>query len=380
MISAGYNTLVLKWLERILIERFSEELRLLPSVDGDVFLVMMGSQSKITIDCRSDIFLVQNSNDLPCAWWDLDHQKWSLLGRDNLPAPGYDVLPQPLIEEDGFGFRVHFDILGLIYWMLNRIEEVGSEKLDEHQRFSSLSSHAYRNNYLDRPIVDEWLEVLGQVIRRTWPSIEIKRHNFSIMVSHDVDVPSCYAFVNSFKRIIWHMGGDLFRRHNPLSAFFGPWIYIRSKKKLHPWDSMNTFNWIMEQSEAHSLRSAFYFICGRTNKSYDADYEIGAPAMRQLLCEINSRGHEIGLHPSYETFRDSEALVSEAQYLRQICSEEGIDQDILGGRMHVLRWAHPMTLYGLERAGLTYDSTLSYADHAGFRCGTCHQYQAFDPV
>lgn len=29
---------------------------------------------------------------------------------------------------------------------------------------------------------------------------------------------------------------------------------------------------------------------------------------------------------------------------------------------------------------MSYDSTLSYADHAGFRCGTCHEYPAFDPV
>lgn len=29
---------------------------------------------------------------------------------------------------------------------------------------------------------------------------------------------------------------------------------------------------------------------------------------------------------------------------------------------------------------MTYDSTMSYADHAGFRCGTCHEYPAFDPV
>ncbi len=29
---------------------------------------------------------------------------------------------------------------------------------------------------------------------------------------------------------------------------------------------------------------------------------------------------------------------------------------------------------------MTYDSTLGYADLPGFRCGTCHEYQAYDPV
>ena len=48
--------------------------------------------------------------------------------------------------------------------------------------------------------------------------------------------------------------------------------------------------------------------------------------------------------------------------------------------MHVLRWKHPLTLYGWENAGMNYDSTLGYADHAGFRCGTCIDYPAFDPI
>ena len=48
--------------------------------------------------------------------------------------------------------------------------------------------------------------------------------------------------------------------------------------------------------------------------------------------------------------------------------------------MHYLQWKMPTTLYGWEQAGMHYDNTLSYANHAGFRCGTCHEYQAFDPV
>src|SRR5690606_4987352 len=31
-------------------------------------------------------------------------------------------------------------------------------------------------------------------------------------------------------------------------------------------------------------------------------------------------------------------------------------------------------------AGMSYDTTLGYATRPGFRCGTCHEYPAFDPV
>lgn len=48
--------------------------------------------------------------------------------------------------------------------------------------------------------------------------------------------------------------------------------------------------------------------------------------------------------------------------------------------MHYLRWETPTTLYGWEAAGTDYDSTLGYADKPGFRCGTCHEYVAVDPI
>src|SRR5690606_38702305 len=38
------------------------------------------------------------------------------------------------------------------------------------------------------------------------------------------------------------------------------------------------------------------------------------------------------------------------------------------------------TLYGWELAQMDYDSSLGYADRPGFRCGTCHEYPAFDPA
>jgi hypothetical protein len=46
--------------------------------------------------------------------------------------------------------------------------------------------------------------------------------------------------------------------------------------------------------------------------------------------------------------------------------------------MHFLRWNLPETWRALESVGLSFDATLGYADVAGFRCGTCHEYRAFD--
>src|SRR5690606_14466012 len=150
--------------------------------------------------------------------------------------------------------------------------------------------------------------------------------------------------------------------------------------RIHPRDPANTFDWLMKQSENNGLTSAFYFICGRTDASKDALYEPEMPHVRKLMREIHRRGHEIGLHPSYNTFQRPEEIAREARRLRKICEEEGIEQKAWGGRMHFLRWDQSITQKAWADAGMAYDSTLGYADRPGFRCGTCFEYPAFDAV
>ena len=53
---------------------------------------------------------------------------------------------------------------------------------------------------------------------------------------------------------------------------------------------------------------------------------------------------------------------------------------MVGGRQHYLRWKSPDTWRILEKTGLKYDVTLSFADHEGFRCGICFPYKPFDVV
>src|SRR5690606_25243830 len=145
-------------------------------------------------------------------------------------------------------------------------------------------------------------------------------------------------------------------------------------------DPFNTFDWIMDRSEDAGLCSAFYFICGHTDPSRDGTYVPEHPAIIELMQRIHARGHEIGLHPSYHSYRNAEVIRNEAQRLRKACEQAGIEQEQFGVRMHYLRWETPTTLHGLEGAGLVYDTTLGYAKAPGCRCGTCHEYQAFDPV
>ena len=339
---------------------------------------MKGAEGAILFDTICEGFTHTHSNQ-PCTHWDGISEGWlSVLG-GSLPAPCVAALPNPLIvKEDGMHV-IHYDVLGLTYWMLARVEEINREDLDEYERFPAVSSHAFKHGYLNRPIVDEWLYILAQVIQRQWPDIELKRMDFSIKLSHDVDQPSLYAF-KQWQAILWMMAGHVIKRGDLKAFLTAPYVKIATRNKLLSSDPYNTFDWIMTVAEKSNLQSAFYFICGRTDASFDAAYEPEDPVIKRLMNDIHNRGHEIGLHPSYNTFRCPNTLKKEAEKLRHICAKEGIYQSQWGGRMHYLRWQQPTTQEAWAEAGMDYESSLGYADQIGFRCGTAHEFTAFDAL
>ena len=88
--------------------------------------------------------------------------------------------------------------------------------------------------------------------------------------------------------------------------------------------------------------------------------------------------HEIGLHPSFNTYLDKQQLKREFDNLLSTSEALGIRQDCWGGRQHYLRWRAPDTWQHWDDVGLNYDTTVGFADHVGFRAGTCREFPVFN--
>ena len=156
---------------------------------------------------------------------------------------------------------------------------------------------------------------------------------------------------------------------------------LNSQAALHTADRTNTFDWIMDVSAERGLKSAFHFICGCTDASKDADYELEHPAICHLMRRIYAHGYEIGLQPSYGSYQSPGIIVTKATRLRRIAQAENIiTQSEWGSRMHYMRWEQSTTLQAWEQASMSYDSTLSYTDRLGFGYDTFFEYSEFDPM
>ena len=287
----------------------------------------------------------------------------------------YSNHTDPEIQEDFITLPV--DILGSAFFMLTRYEEMVVPDRDEHERFPSWASVAYQENFLHRPIVDEYTEVLWTAMHKLWPQLERKKNQFKTFVTCDVD--SAISFRGNWKKVLKRFGSDLLKQRSPQLAVSTLMATIRSSLgNLESDPHWHGLRWIMDTSEEENISVSFYLIPAITDSRKDHPISLDDTRMRKMIHEMHERGHEIGIHPGYNTFQHPEAMAKSVARMKMVINKQGIDQPLLGGRQHFLRWKTPETMRLWHDYGLSYDSTLSYADRPGFRCGTCREYTLFD--
>lgn len=273
--------------------------------------------------------------------------------------------------------NIGIDILGSIFFMISRYEEIVKKAHDVHERFYSTASLAYEENFLERPLGNEYLEILWHCLKILNPTLKRRKRSYKLFLTHDVDHPFSLED-KSLSRMMRTSMADLIKRKD-ISLFYKRIQFLlMSKNNGHAYDPNNTFDFIMDISEKNNLKSSFYFIAGHTAGPIDGFYDMDMPVIRRLMRNIYERGHEIGLHPSYHTFLSRDNLKKEFENLLRACKLENIKQDKWGGRQHYLRWQAPITWQNWEDVGLSYDSTLNFADHIGFRCGVCYDFPVFN--
>lgn len=313
----------------------------------------------------------------PLAVWDTCELPFSV----NLLNPELPVIygkPGMTIIDDVVCLGL--DILGSAFFMLSRYEEIVRKDRDEHGRFLVKSSIAGQENFIDRPLITEYVEVLWSIIIYIWPFLKRKQRTFQTIVTADVDYPYDCAS-KSFASQCKQLGGDVIRRKKISLAFKNSANYLLSKFDCFAFDAYYPlFNWMMSVNEKFGNIITFYFIAANSAKPIDGCYSLDEKIVRKLIREIHARGHLIGLHGSYNSGFELSQLELEFANLKKVMNEEGIRQKLIGGRQHYLRWDMSITPGYLEKIGLDYDSTLTYAEHAGFRCGTCHSYNLYDLI
>lgn len=298
---------------------------------------------------------------------------------DHLDAKEFGVVRLPIIfGDEQFSvsddqISIGLDIIGSMFFMLSRWEEIANTSRDHYDRFSAKDSVAFKFNFLLRPVVDEYCELLRVLINQfdcqfDRPSEPKARIRYTCDVDHIVDpsTSNIYGLTKSLLR-------------TAIGKYPSRPIVSTLKRYLRGENAYDCFDYIFKSLHHKNIEGAFYFITGG-NSQFDGTYDFMEQDVSILLQKISQNGFEVGLHPSFMTYKDSEQTKLEFDKLRRHAEQVSIHQDLWGGRQHYLRWDPEITKRNWEKAGLSYDSTLGYADHVGFRAGTCRDHKLFDPI
>ncbi|MDH8701375.1 hypothetical protein M2138_000716 [Dysgonomonadaceae bacterium PH5-43] len=305
---------------------------------------------------------------------------------DEKELPGIQITPNGLLSEsnvskqadlhiskwkDMFVFfandkgLIPFDLFAASFYLLTLYEEHFPEKLDEHGRFRHIESLLYKNNVLEKPIVDRWAYALKDVFEQQGYDVSgFKLRQFRMINTFDIDHPFLYRN----KGLVKNVGGvvkDLLKRN---FAALKRRALVQVHIKEDPY-----FEALKMICETHMGQNKPYYLFvllgergkyGRTTLYSVKRYYDYIKTLKNVT---------IGLHPSYKTFRNLEQLMKEKIKLEKI-----LGYKVGSSRQHFLRMQSPETFQELNLAGIKEDFSLAFAHAPGFRSGTAIPYNFYD--
>jgi peptidoglycan/xylan/chitin deacetylase (PgdA/CDA1 family) len=259
------------------------------------------------------------------------------------------------------GERPVGDALAEGFFHLARLEELDARR-DVHGRFRAAWSSL---DPLDPPLE----RLRGQL------AIEAPRWDgatFAVALTHDVDAPWRWTPIG-VRGAAARLKADVSHARLRRAAREAKGLALVPLHRARGTDPNWRFREIVAESKRRGATSATFFLLAAHRDPHDGSApEVYAGLRPRLIGELNEAGAEIGLHTSYTAADDDSQIERELRTLRALGAR------VTGNRYHYLRVDPHRNLRDVERADLSYDTTLGFPDALGFRAGIARPFRPWD--
>jgi hypothetical protein len=246
---------------------------------------------------------------------------------------------------------IPFDIFSASFFLLSRYEEYLPHKKDAYGRFAHKESLAYKEDFLGIPLVNLWMQSFDRLLKEKFPAYEPAISRFRFIPTYDIDI----AFAEG-------------------EGLFGKLIKLirRRKTRINGRDVFDVYDWLDELHLSHRLSPVFFFLLAKHRSKYDKNLSPKSKRLQQLVKKI-SAGYETGIHPSWQSYHDENALGDEIKCLEKISRKE-----VSASRQHYIQLTLPHTYRELISAGITDDYSVGYGSINGFRASYAAPFYWYD--
>lgn len=267
------------------------------------------------------------------------------------------------------------DWLGEVFVWLSCGYEISDGKKDEVGRIAHSETIFGRFGANPRKpyasILLAWMEKTLREGDLTWSharaTAPLENAKHIVLPSHDID----YCYTTSVSASVRLLKNALLSVRPYRNAGFFVDSARQFGKLLQGTRVGNYLPALLQNMEALGVRSTFFAVA-RHGHRRDPNYQLAMIA--ESLRDANRRGFSIGVHGSYSSAFEARTLAKEVGDL----SRE-LGQCPLGGRQHWLRFDGYEELFGeVARAGLRFESSLGFPEHAGFRNGAAFPFPPYN--
>lgn len=276
------------------------------------------------------------------------------------------------------GFALPFDLVASAFLLLVCWDELTRPERDRHGRLPFSASLFAENAALrlEEPACDAYATWLRSVIAERCAALKLPPPAppppFTVALTHDVD---------GLRR--WTTRGWLaWARRLTLSLMHRDWGSARFEAGAAAYhlrhdlprgrDPAYTFPELLAEEDARGVSSTFFIIASHQHRTDGNQPGVYRRLRPQLLALLAAARREVGLHGNHRDAIDIASLMADRAAL---AAAAGLAVD--GIRYHYLKCLYHTSLPLLERAGFTYDSSLAFAEHEGFRCGFSHPFHPY---
>jgi len=282
------------------------------------------------------------------------HPQQILVGNSN----GY-----PVFFETGGDFP--FDIFAASFYLLSRYEEYLPYTPDFYGRYPHTASLAFKNGFLNSPVVNHWLQDLKRVLQGLYPDFKLRKQIFRFHPTYDIDE----AFAFRYKGWMRNLGGycrDLFRGNR---AACKQRLKVLTGKQTDPYDA---FDYMDQLHKQFGLAPLYFFLLAARTGQVDKNTDPYGKPMQQLVQRL-AANYTTGIHPSWQSGDNESLLISEKELLASYTGKP-----VTASRQHFLRFTLPDGYRRLLKAGVREDHSMGYGMVNGFRASVASPFCWYD--
>lgn len=258
-----------------------------------------------------------------------------------------------------------FDIFAASFYLLCRYEEYLPHPKDEYGRFAHTHSLAWKEGFLDQPMVNSWAQLLKHGLARLYPDLVFHNRVFKFIPTYDIDTAYSYRY-KGWRR---NLGGML------RSLVTGKWVGIRSRLAVlngRGQDPFDVYEWLDSLHLYCRLRPYYFFLVAARQTGVDRNIPITSTGLQELI-RYHAAGSRIGVHPSWQSGDQEKLLGEEVEWMEYISGEV-----IRRSRQHYIRFALPVTYRRLLQHGIDQDYSMGYGSVNGFRASVASSFYWYD--